>query len=168
MKQQGWRMFVTTMCTLWLLAAGYETVAAQPSIASSLGVAPYPSRGQSPAQQHRDEGECYAWARQQTGIDPIAVASAPPPPSGPAVGGGERLRGAARGAAGGAIIGSIAGDTSDGAGVGAVVGTLAGGRQARQNRQARAQEAQNAQAATIQQFNRAFGACMEGRGYAVR
>jgi uncharacterized membrane protein len=127
MKQQGWRIFVTILCTLWLLAAGYETVAAQPSIASSLGVAPYPSRGQSPAQQNQDEG-----------------------------------------AAGGAIIGSIAGDTSDGAGVGAVVGTLAGGRQARQNRQARAQEAQNAQAATIQQFNRAFGACMEGRGYAVR
>ena len=76
--------------------------AAAQSISSSLGVVPYPSKGQSPAQQNKDEGECYAWAKQQTGIDPMAVASAPPPPSGPATGGGERVRGAARGAAGGA------------------------------------------------------------------
>lgn len=114
---------------------------------------PYPSKGQSAKQQSKDEGECYGWAKQQTGIDPTAVANTPPPPSGPAVGGGERLRGAARGALGGAAVGAIAGDTGTGAGVGAVVGTMAGGRQARQDQQAQSQQAQAAQAETSQHFN---------------
>jgi hypothetical protein len=142
--------------------------AAAQSISSSLGVVPYPSKGQSPAQQNKDEGECYAWAKQQTGIDPMAVASAPPPPSGPATGGGERVRGAARGAAGGAAIGAIAGDTGQGAAIGAVAGTMAGGRQARQNQAAQQQQAQAQKGAAIGQFNKAFGACMEGRGYTVK
>jgi Glycine zipper len=138
------------------------------SISSSLGVVPYPSKGQSASQQNKDEGECYAWAKQQTGIDPVAVASTPPPPSGPAVGGGERVRGAARGAAGGAAIGAIAGDAGKGAAAGAVVGTMAGGRQARQNKAAQQQQAQQAKGQALQNFNRAFGACMEGRGYVVK
>jgi len=140
---------------------------AQP-ISSSLGVVPYPSKGQSAQQQNKDEGECYAWAKQQTGIDPVAVASAPTQQSGPAVGGGERARGAARGAAGGAAIGAIAGDAGKGAAAGAVVGTMAGGRQARQNRRAQEDQAEQAKAGTLQQFNKAFGACMEGRGYVVK
>ncbi len=151
-----------------LITMGHSSAYAQNSISSSLGLVPYPSKGQSPAQQNKDEGECYAWAKQQTGIDPVAVASAPPPPSGPAAGGGERVRGAARGAAGGAAVGAIAGDTGQGAAIGAVVGTMAGGRQARQNQKAQQQQAQNAKAATLQQFNKAFGACMEGRGYVVK
>jgi hypothetical protein len=141
---------------------------AQQSISSSLGVVPYPSKGQSASQQNKDEGECYAWAKQQTGIDPVAVASAPPPASGPAVGGGERARGAARGAAGGAAVGAIAGDAGKGAAAGAVVGTMAGGRNARQNQRAQQQQAQDAKAGTMQHFNKAFGACMEGRGYVVK
>lgn len=169
MKRKENRMLVLAALTVGMIATGFAGVSsAQQSISSSLGVIPYPSRGQSPAQQNQDEGACYAWARQQTGIDPMAVASTPPPPSGPAVGGGERLRGAARGAAGGAIIGSVAGDTSDGLTVGAVGGALAGGRQARKNKQAQAQQAQQAKAGAIQHFNKAFGACMEGRGYVVK
>jgi Glycine zipper len=163
------------MCGLLVIAVmaclvmmGHSWVYAQNSISSSLGLVPYPSKGQSSAQQNKDEGECYAWAKQQTGIDPVAVSSAAPPPSGPAAGGGERVRGAARGAAGGAVVGAIAGDTGQGAAIGAVVGTMAGGRQARQNQKAQQQQAQNAKAATLQQFNKAFGACMEGRGYVVK
>jgi hypothetical protein len=138
------------------------------SLSSSLGLAPYPSKGQSAQQQSKDEGECFAWAKQQTGIDPMAVASTPTQESGPAVGGGERVKGAARGAVGGAAIGAIAGDTGKGAGAGAVVGTMAGGRQARQNKAAKQQQAEQAKAGTLQQFNKAFSACMEGRGYAVK
>jgi hypothetical protein len=138
------------------------------SLSSSLGLAPYPSKGQSAEQQNKDEGECFAWAKQQTGIDPMAVVSAPTQESGPAVGGGERVKGAARGAVGGAAIGAIAGDTGKGAGAGAVVGTMAGGRQARQNKAAKQQQAEQAKAGTLQQFNKAFSACMEGRGYAVK
>jgi hypothetical protein len=138
------------------------------SLSSSLGLAPYPSKGQSAQQQSKDEGECFAWAKQQTGIDPAAVASAPTQQPGPAAGGGERVRGAARGAVGGAAIGAIAGDTGKGAAAGAVVGTMAGGRQARQNKAAQQQQAEQAKAGTLQQFNKAFSACMEGRGYLVK
>jgi Glycine zipper len=141
---------------------------AQQSISSSIGVIVYPSKGQSAQQQNKDEGECYAWAKQQTGIDPVAVASAPTQQQGAAVGGGERVKGAARGAVGGAAIGAIAGDTGKGAGIGAVAGTMAGGRQARQNKKEKEQQAQQAKSATLQQFNKGFGACMEGRGYTIK
>jgi YMGG-like Gly-zipper len=141
---------------------------AQTSISSSLGVIVYPSKGQSAKQQSGDEGECYTWARQQTGIDPVAVASAPTKEQGPAVGSGTRVRGAARGAAGGAAIGAIAGNAGKGAGIGAVVGTMAGGQQARRNQAAQEKQAQQSKAATLQHFNKAFGVCMEGRGYSVK
>src|SRR5262245_48384093 len=81
----------------------------------------YPAKGQSAKQQQKDDGECYAWAKQTTGIDPAVVAQTPPPQqTGPATGGGERVRGAARGAVGGAAIGAIAGDAGEGAAIGAV------------------------------------------------
>lgn len=148
-----------------LLCLTLPAIAQQPIV--------YPAKGQSAAQQNADEAECHGWARQSTGIDPAVVAQTPPPaaappppPAGPAVGGGERLRGAARGAAGGAIIGEIVNDDAGkGAGVGAVVGTMAGGARARQNLQAQAQAQQQQQLDT---FNRAMSACMEGRGYTIK
>lgn len=145
----------------------------------------YPAKGQSAELQQRDQGECHSWAVQNTGIDPAQVAaSAPPPPPPPqqqtsSTGGGERARGAVRGAVGGAAIGAIAGDTGKGAGVGAVVGTMAGGRQARQNQAAANQQAQashqaqvnqqaQSQKAKVDTYYRAYGACLEGRGYTVK
>jgi len=151
---------------LFLAASSFITVEAA-SLSSSLGLAPYPTKGQTPDQQNKDEGECYAWAKQQTGIDPMAAASAPPQQSGKS-GGGERVRGAARGAAGGAAIGAIAGDAGKGAAAGAVVGTMAGGHQKRKNQREAEQQAQQQQANSVQSFNKAFGACMEGRGYSVK
>lgn len=168
MKRQGIDRWMVVAMMVCLMIMGPGSASAQQSISSSLGVVPYPSKGQSSAQQNKDEGECHAWAKQQTGIDPVAVASAPPPPSGPAVGGGERVMGAARGAAGGAVIGAIAGDTGKGAGIGAVVGTMSGGRQARQNQKAKQQQAEDAKEGKLRQFNKAFGACLEGRGYVVK
>ena len=161
------RLMVIALVTFVIMVA-HGSACAQQSISSSLGVVPYPSKGQSPAQQNKDESACYGWAKQQTGIDPMAVASAPPPPSGPATGGGERVRGAARGAAGGVAVGAIAGDAGKGAAIGPVVGTMAGGRQARQNQASQQQQAQAAKGATIQHFTKAFSACMEGRGYVVK
>ncbi len=128
----------------------------------------YPAKGQSPQQQQRDEGECYGWAKGNTGIDPAAVAAQPPPPSGSTVGSGDRARGAARGAVGGAAIGAIAGDTGKGAAIGAAAGTMAGGHRARQNQAAQQQGAQQAKQDQINTFYRAYGACMEGRGYTVK
>lgn len=128
----------------------------------------YPAKGQSAAKQSKDDGECYAWAKQSTGIDPAALAAAPPPQqTGPASGGGERVRGAARGAAGGAAIGAIAGDAGKGAGVGAVVGTMAGGRRARENQAAGNQQAQAQAQGSLDTYYRAYGACMSGRGYTI-
>jgi hypothetical protein len=129
----------------------------------------YPAKGQSPQQQQKDQGECRAWATQSTGIDPVALAQAPASaPSGPAVGGGERVGGAARGALGGLAIGAIAGDAGQGAAIGAVVGTMAGGRQARQNQSAKQQQAQAQRQQQMNTSNRAVSACLEARGYTVR
>ncbi|MEX3931739.1 glycine zipper domain-containing protein [Paraburkholderia phymatum] len=138
----------------------YQTLAQAQPVA-------YPAKGQSAQKQQQDEGQCASWAKSKTGIDPTAVAATPPPPSGPAVGGGERVGGAARGAAGGAVIGAIAGDAGKGAAVGAVAGTMGGGMRARQNQrnaQANAEaQKQNAMGA----WNQAYSACMSGRGYTM-
>ena len=129
----------------------------------------YPARGQNAQQQSQDDAQCYTWARQSTGIDPEVVASTPAPQqTGPAVGGGQRFGGAARGAAGGAAMGAIAGDAGKGAAAGAVVGTMAGGRRARQQQAAQNQQAQAQQQGAMQTYYRAYGACMEGRGYTIR
>ena len=129
----------------------------------------YPAKGQSMQQQSQDEAQCNAWAKQSTGIDPAVVASSPPPPpTGPAVGGGQRLGGAAAGAAGGAALGAIGGKPGKGAAAGAVVGTMAGGHQARQQQAAQNRQAQAQQQDLIQTYYRAYGACMEGRGYTIK
>lgn len=145
---------------LLVLALPLATLAQQPVA--------YPNKGQSTATQNKDEGECHVWARNKTGIDPATLAANPPPQeTGPAVGGGERLRGAARGAVGGAAIGAIAGDAGKGAGVGAVGGTMLGGHRARQNQESRNQQAQQQQQGQLQSYNNAYSACMKGRGYTV-
>src|ERR1044072_7232043 len=78
----------------------------------------YPAKGQSAAQQSKDDAECYAWAKQKPGTDPPPVPPTPPPQqTGPAGGGGERARGALRGAAGGAACGGGAGGGGGGAGL---------------------------------------------------
>ncbi len=143
----------------------------------------YPAKGQSSQQQSKDDSECYAWAKQTTGIDPAAIAQTPPPQTTTttttSTAGGQRVKGALRGAAGGAIIGEIANDdASEGAAIGAVVGTMAGGRQARQQQQQQAQQqaqqqqqqqqAQQQQQQKIDTFYVSYGACMEGRGYTVK
>ena len=165
------------------------------SPAQSVGMFAYPKKNQTADQQLKDENECFASAKQQSGIDPQA-----PPPAAKteeqkkaeqqaaadnakqAKGG--RVRGAARGAAGGAAIGAIADDEAGkGAGAGAAAGAMVGGaRQRRANKAAKQQAAQataqqqqqqEAQAnATHQQgvdtFKRAFSACMDARGYSIK
>ncbi len=129
----------------------------------------YPSKGQSPQQQQKDEGECYVWAKNSTGIDPAAVASAPAPAqqTGPAVGGGERAQGAVRGAVVGGII-----DGGSGAGKGAAIGVLAGGVRARNNQKSQnaqaQQQSQSQKQGAIDTFYRAQAACLEGRGYTIK
>jgi len=128
----------------------------------------YPAKGQSQKQMEKDKHSCYGWAKNQTGFDPMQpppTTQAPPPPQ------GERVRGAARGAAAGAAVGAIAGDAGKGAAAGAVGGTVVGGSRQRQKRRQSAQAQQQQTAnydAQRNNYNRAFGACMEGRGYTVK
>jgi hypothetical protein len=151
--------------------------AQQPS-ASDLGLFVYPAKEQTKEQQAKDEQECYAWANDQSAIDPsapkansdsaakVAQAKTDSATAGAAVGG------AARGAAGGAVIGAIAGDAGEGAAIGAVAGAV-GGRRARKqaSRQAGEQAKQQTEAASAQKtetFKKAMSACLEGRGYTVK
>ena len=127
----------------------------------------YPQRGQSFDQQAVDKAECQRWATEQTGYNP---ATPPPPPMAAAPQGG-MFRGAFGGAALGAIGGAIGGDAGKGAAIGAGVGGLFGGfRRMRAMEEEQAQMA-NYQAQTAQAtggFNRAYSACLQGRGYTVQ
>ncbi len=126
-------------------------------VLAQSGLYVYPQKGQSKDQQDRDEYECYRWAKQNSGVDPSA------PSAGPDRGrrAGGTVRGAAGGAALGAGIGAIAGDAGKGAAIGAAAGGVRGRRGA-------VQAEQRDQAATRNAYDRAYGACMEGRGYTVR
>ena len=135
----------------------------------------FPQKGQSAEQQKKDEYECHGWAVKQTGFDPAKAAQAPQQqaaqqPAGAQPGSG--ARGAARGAVAGAAIGSLDGEAGKGAAVGAAAGTVAARGQSRrqaQQQQAQAQQqASTAQSAGQQEYLKARGACLEGKGYSVK
>ena len=123
----------------------------------------YPAKGQSATQQSKDDGECYAWAKKSTGIDPAnppQAAAAPAP---------QRQGGVVRGAAAGAAVGAIGGNNVGNAAVkGAVVGGVAQRSRAKgAQQQAAAQQSQQSQQ-SMQTYNNAYSACMSGRGYSVK
>ncbi len=74
-----------------------------------------PAQGQSQEQQQMDEFECYNWAKQQSGFDPMAAPQATTPLPQQQSSGGGALGGAAPGAAIGAVGGAIAGNADKGA-----------------------------------------------------
>ena len=118
----------------------FAAAAVAPGIVVAQGYV-YPTRGQSPQQQQKDQGECHVWATQQTGVNPGAMA---PPPSGP--------------------TGQVAGTAARGAAIGAATGALVGGfRRADQRRAAEQSQAQASAA-----YGNANAACLEGRGYTVK
>jgi hypothetical protein len=149
------------------------TFIAGPTLAQELII--YPSQGQSQDQMEKDKFECYSWAKQQTGFDPMQQPTASQPlPQQEAKQGGV-VRGAARGAAVGVAAGAIAGDAGKGAAIGAASGGLIGGMR-RKDQKRREQHAQQQwaeqQAAEYSQkrngYNRAYSACLEGKGYTVK
>jgi hypothetical protein len=164
-------------------ASSTPMAANSPTLSSSLGVYIFPAKKQTAQTQNSDEASCFGWAKNQTGIDPMAMtpqtAPAQSTPNPATAGNGAGVRGAIGGAAGGAAIGAIAGDAGKGAAIGAGVGALAGAAKRRaaknaavqQQQQAQSNAAQQAQTSLAQQkatYNRAFGACMEGKGYTVK
>lgn len=127
----------------------------------------FPANGQDAAQQQLDEGACFVWAKNNTGIDPMAQQATAPTAAPQQSGRGGR--GLLRGAAVGGII-----DGSDGAKKGAAIGILAGrSRQNRQNQaaiQQQQQQAEQANAVNTQNkatFDKAYGVCLQGKGYSV-
>src|SRR6266850_4566978 len=125
--------------------------------ATADGTFVYPQKGQTADQQNKDSQECYGWAKAQSGVDP----GAPPPSPRPGQHARGTAGGAARGAGVGAAAGAIAGDAGKGAGVGAVLGGVRGRRQSTAAQQAQQQGTRSA-------YDRAFAACLEGRGHTVR
>src|SRR5258705_13135758 len=88
---------------------------------SALGMIVYPAKGQTKEVQLTDEQGCYAWAKEQTGIDPAAV-KANPDSAAKAAGAatadattGAAVKGAAKSALGGAAVRASAGDAGTGA-----------------------------------------------------
>lgn len=127
----------------------------------------YPAKGQSQDQQQQDEYQCYGYAKNQTGFDPMAVptaTSAKPQEEGGLV------RGAARGAALGAAVGAIGGNAKKGASIGAASGGMMGGMRRRDSQKKQKQWEQEQQANyqnNRNNYNRAYSGCLQGRGYTV-
>jgi hypothetical protein len=174
---------------LFVLATGPLTLAQEPaaappppSVSRDLGLHAYPAKNQIAAQQQKDELECYQWAAQDSGFDPLAAVgeqqpvSAPPSArqNGPSAAEGA-AKGAVAGAAAGALIGAIAGDTGKGAGVGAATGLLGGVVVAKHKQKEADREQASQQPATksetqqkLDGFKKAYGACMEAKSYVVK
>jgi hypothetical protein len=131
----------------------------------------FPAKGQSKQQIEQDKYSCYGWAKQESGFDPMQAASVSEKT--PAV--EKKSGGIVKGAAGGAILGVVIGDNSESTKRGAAAGGLIGGfRQARANNKMEQQAQQQQQAKTDShkadrtRYDRAYAACLEGKGYTVK
>jgi len=155
----------TVFASLFLIAAsgGVNSV-----LAADLMI--FPAEGQSNEQLEQDKFACYGWAKNQSGFDPMVVPNATtPPPSRE-----KKSGGVVRGALGGAALGVLLGDSSKAAKRGAAAGGLVGGvRQSSANTSTEKANAQweQEQAANYANnrnlYNRAYGACLQGKGYTV-
>jgi hypothetical protein len=164
---------ILTLALLISSIIGYAQAPSTPStsFAKSLGLYVFPAKNQTKEKQAADDTECYKWAVDQSGVDPlnptkVEAAQVDTAPDGSAV------RGAARGAAAGVAIGAIAGDAGKGAAIGAVAGGLAGRRAKKygdaQQQQKNNQDAAKQEAAIAESFKKAFSACLEGKGYTIK
>ena len=140
-----------------------------PGFAQDLYI--YPAGGQSAEQMDKYKYECYNWAKNDTGFDPMEVpTTSTAPPSGQ-----KKSGGVAKGALAGAATGAIIGDKSKYARRGAAAGGLIGGvRQSSHNtkvdqsQQQWEQQEASRYANERNNYNRAYSACLEGRGYTVK
>ena len=162
----GLKRFAVVVCGATFVSS-LTLATAQPYI--------YPNQGQSPQQEQLDKGQCYSWAVQQTGFDPANPPAPTTPPPEMQASQGSMLRGAAGGAAVGAVGGAIGGDAGEraamGAGMGALFGAIRRAKERREEEQAMQSYATQQQSAMSQgrsNYERAFSACMAGRGYTVR
>ncbi len=153
----AWGMLFIASCTM-------ESVFAQNLII-------YPAKGQSQEQMEKDKFDCYSWAKQQTGVDPMVASTASQQSAASQSSGGGAVKGAAKGALIGVGIGAIAGDAGKGAAIGAASGGAFGGLKSR-NQRKQAEQVQQQQVSQtnqkINEYNRAYSACLEAKGYTVK
>lgn len=185
MRFRYFSRFVNRLLVLVLLLGTFQVLSAQTAppalpdtskmtynqISSGLKLYVFPAKNQTQQKQKEDEFECYKWAVQQSGIDPLNLpkVQAAPAETGPT---GGAVVGAAKGAAAGVAIGAIAGDAGKGAAIGAVAGGLAGRRAGKQQQAHQNQQSQAAATKSEQDmknsFIKAFSACLEGKGYTIK
>lgn len=134
--------------------AGLVVIAFGIAVTGCAGTQPtvyaYPAKGQTAEQQSRDQNECLAWAKQQTGFDPTMDTA-----KGAGLG---ALIGALGGAAAGAAIGAAAGSPGTGAAIGAAAGGLGGAGVGGTVGYTKNKDG----------YDRAYAACMQTRGYTVK
>ena len=155
------------------------------SLGATLGVQVFPKEGQSTEQQSKDEGECYDWAVQNSGVDPFELQKKETEQAQQAQAASEAAAGSARGAGargavGGAVAGAVIGEiANDDAGKGAAYGAAAGAISARRKARSGEQQAQAQIKADQQQakqyteeqrnqFRNGFSACLEAKGYIAK
>ena len=112
------------------------------SIASSLGLYVFPANNQDAATQEADEMACFTWAKNQSGYDPLNPTQV----------------------TGAQVDRSVDGTAVVGAGVGAAGKVVGDERQQQANNQAAAAKEKE----LANNYNKAFSACMEGKGYTVK
>lgn len=179
---------LTLLAIAGSLGSAAASLAQQPpagkSLAATLQVYVFPTAGQTPEVQSTDEGSCYGWAVQNTGIDPFELQkqqdagmqqAAAQQAAAQQAGTGARAKGALGGAAAGALIGGIAGDAGQGAAIGATAGMVAGGAKRRNAKRQGEAQAQATAAAVTQyteeqklNFRKAFSVCLEAKKYMVK
>jgi hypothetical protein len=129
----------------------------------------YPAKGQSTEQQERDQFECHEWATKETGVDPVALAEqklSTTPAAEKKPGPGGAAGGAGLGAARGAMDGDAAGGAARGFGIGRMISVMKAKRQLREQQSASASQG-SAVHDQLDTYDRAYAACLTGRGYTV-
>lgn len=179
--------WLITATLLLPLAVVAQNAPGGKSLASTLDVYVFPSKGQDSSQQSKDESACYQWAVSNSGVDPFnlqkqaqsdqEVTDAQMQAANSA-GTGRGAQGMIRGAAAGALIGGIANGhhgARHGAAWGAGLGLIHGRRMAREeqrNAQASAASAGAARSAATAQdldnFKKAYSVCLESKNYMVK
>lgn len=134
---------------IWMLVIVFG-VAASGCATTQPSAYAYPKPGTTAEQFSRDQLECQQWAQQQSGYDPTAQTA-----RGAGLG---AVVGALGGAAAGAAIGAATGSAGTGAAIGAATGGIGGAAVGGGLAYTKNQEG----------YDRAYAACMTGRGHTVR
>lgn len=179
-------IFIVMAAPSVALAQTAPASSGQKTLAATMNIYAFPTKGQSASQQSEDEASCYNYSVQQTGVDPFqlqkqsqaqAQQTAAAKQQAAQAGQGAAASGAVKGAAAGALIGSVSNGATSGQGAayGAAAGVLVGHRRKKEAQEDATQQAeqqgQQAQAATQQQsdnFKKAFSVCMEAKSYMVK